>query len=342
MREPMKSNDIALVFQGKWTEQTDANIRAARNVMPEARIILSTFVDEEQKVFSGALDAVVLTPDPGALPAYKFASGSPVNNVNRQIATSRAGLFAADTNYAVKIRTDCTLESSRFADLYKQLRMLDPSRERIIASSLYTTHPKGIEAFQFHVSDWFHFGATEQLRAYWDVPLMTIEDAVWFERRKHSGNSSYFARLYRARFAPEQYLSVMYARKRGYRTPSCIDHASSEITEDYEKFLANEFLICSPSTLGLVFPKYSRLLRSNYQFFNCVWAGDWVEFWRKHSSLQAPFTESTKALGERIIAPSAECRDRAVTAMKKIDSALPLIKRIGLMPVVGKTLALYR
>ncbi|NLA18967.1 hypothetical protein GPU89_20480 [Burkholderia cepacia] len=72
---------------------------------------------------------------------------APLNNVNRLIVSSQAGLALAATPYAVKIRTDCTLDSRAFVDLYERVAICDTASEPLLTSSIYTLHPDGIEGF---------------------------------------------------------------------------------------------------------------------------------------------------------------------------------------------------
>lgn len=318
------------------------NLALTQRAFPGATVVLSTLVSHSDALRNCSADTVVFSNDPGPLPPYKWSRNCSVNNINRQIVTSGAGLARVTTPYAAKIRTDCALQSMAWCNLYDRLQAIDPSRERIIVNSFYTLHPLGIEAFPFHVSDWCQFGRTDTLREYWDVTPLALEDAVWFESRPHTRKSSYFAKLYKARFAPEQYVSIAYARKRGYRIPRFIDDNGSVLVAEYERFLAMEFAVCQPQALGLVFNKYAHLSSSDYQFFNCVSGRDWVALCEKHLLPTVPPDEIANLFGESVPALDERTRHRAVKFVRAIDALLPLIKWGGLMPIVGQALALYR
>lgn len=325
----MRNDEITLLFQGPWTSDSAANIAATKRSFPGARVILSTWQTDAGQVPPGLADEIVYSADPGALPPYKFGGDAPVNNINRQIRSASAGLARVNTPYVAKLRTDCALASRAVVDTY----CTHGAPGRIVVSSFYTLHPEGIEAFQFHVSDWFQFGGTEQVRHYWQVHLMPTEEAQWFERRPHAAASHYFARLYRSRFAPEQYVSVAYARSKGYRVPDSIDDRTADVVAACKDFLAREFVVDSPDALGLVFAKYARLPASHYQFFNCVGSADWWALQAVHGL--PPLT------GNARMGPVRH-RARAVSLMRRIDTALPWIKKVGAMPLVGKCLAFYR
>lgn len=328
----MQNESITLLFQGPWEESSAANIAATRRLFPGARVVVSAWDTDAHTIPAGTADECVFSSDPGPLPPYKFDAGAPANNVNRQIVSAKAGLARVRTAYVAKIRTDCLLNSRAVLDTYAA----QGAPEKIVVSSFYTLHPEGIEAFQFHVSDWFQFGRTDQVRQYWAVSPMDVDDARWFEQNAHAPASHYFARRYRARFAPEQYVSVAYARRKGYAVPTSIDDCAPAIVAAYERFLANEFVVDSPEALGLVFVKYAHLQASNYQFFNCVGRADWQDLQARY----APSVTSPGALPRR--ERRTRQRARAVSFMRKIDAALPWIKKTGCMPLVGKCLAFYR
>lgn len=315
----MRDSAITLVFQGPWHPAYAANIAASRRAFPGARLVLSTWEDARGAVPAGLADELVFSPDPGALPPYKFGRGQPANNVNRQIASTRAGLARVATPFAAKLRTDCALRSRAALDAYQAWG----EGRRLVVGSFYTLHPEGLEGFPYHVSDWFQFGRTEQLRDYWNVEPMTQDEARWFELQPHAAGSHYFARRYRSRLAPEQYVAAAYARRRGYPVPCAIDDRYAGLAEAYARFLARETVVQEPQLLGLSCPKYARLASSHYQFFNCVSGADW------------------RALREgRFGAPGR--RARAVALVRRFDAALPWMNKAGCMPLLGKCLSLYR
>lgn len=333
----MRNEAITLLFQGPWTHDSTANIALTKRVFPGARVILSTWAADADAVPAGLVDELVVSGDPGALPPYQFGRHAPANNVNRQILSTCAGLARVATPYVAKIRTDCALGSRAVVDAYRRANPAGRAGGRIVVSSFYTLHPEGIEAFQFHVSDWFQFGRTQQVRQYWDVAPMTMEEAIWFERHPHASGSHYFARRYRARFAPEQHVAVAYARRKGYRVPGSIDEAGADLVAAYERFLVEDFVVDVPARLGVECKKYARLPASHYQFFNCVGGADWQALQDKHAQLP-PLRHSSGA----VCAPAARNRAQAVSLIRKIDTALPWIKKAGCMPLVGKCLAFYR
>ncbi|MBJ9753718.1 WavE lipopolysaccharide synthesis family protein [Burkholderia cepacia] len=330
-------NQITIVFQGPWNDRLRENVARARECFPDAPIVVGSSdvrMHEAFAVTDGVILAVV--PDPGPLPAYMRDKHAPLNNVNRLIVSSQAGLALAATPYAVKIRTDCTLDSRAFVDLYERVAICDTASEPLLTSSIYTLHPDGIEGFPFHISDWFFFGPSEVLRKYFDVPLMTEQDAVWYDIFPHDSSSNYFARRYRSRFSPEQYVAVQNAHKDGYVAPRFLDDGRPEVVESYRSYLATRLIVCDVLRFGLVFDKYRRVPLSHYQFFNCVWGSDW------RCMLESSRSAALVDVDLGLSGPTPGHRRKAVSVIRRIDHILGVVKKCGLMPLLGDALGIFR
>jgi hypothetical protein len=277
----MKTTDITLVFQGTFkpyvTRDHDdfaRNIRRTRKVLPGARIILSTWTGVELP--SGLdVDAVIENEDPGGLAPLKLDDGK-ANNINRQLASTRAGLAAVDTPYAAKLRTDCFLEHAGFLDYHHEQRSLDGGRERLLASSFFTLDPSMFERLPYHLSDWFQFGPTQLLRDYWAAPPMSAKDARQYETQAHAPGSTVFERKFRARYAVEQHICMHFAQARGYTCPRFLNDVSEAVLADYRRFLAHETMLLDPWQIGMRFEKYAWVGASPFQRLNNLMHLDWL------------------------------------------------------------------
>ena len=80
-------------------------------------------------------------------------------SVNLQILTTKSGLEITKTNYAVKIRSDCFF-------IIISILFIPHSffRDNKILAINYSIAPKYIFKYSPHVSDWFFFGKTKDLR----------------------------------------------------------------------------------------------------------------------------------------------------------------------------------
>ncbi|TCW78830.1 hypothetical protein C5O80_31605 [Burkholderia sp. SRS-46] len=329
------NDDITLVFQGPRHASLRENVERAREVLPGAALVIGSTDPLIKGVVEGV--QVALVQDPGELPAYRRGRNKPANNVNRQIVSSRAGLAQVKTRYAVKIRTDCSIQERGFIDLYERIARESGNSTRLLASSIYTLHPEGIEALPFHVSDWFFFGETSALSEYFDVPLMSKQDASWYATESHDIGTNHFARRYRSRWSPEQYIAIENARKAGYVVPTHLGDTCVEVIDSYVRFLVEKFVICDLSEFGFVFEKYQRAAGSNFQFFNCVWGSDWRSFAanEKNSVIATEPAFSDKG-------PTSDQRRAAVSLIRQLDRALGLMKTCGLMPLIGDVLGIVR
>ncbi|MFM0276970.1 WavE lipopolysaccharide synthesis family protein [Paraburkholderia sediminicola] len=280
----IKTSDITIVFQGNVTPFTTANgdsflhfANVTRATLPNAKIILSTW--EGAEVPRGApIDQIVRSKDPGSLPGVKFDDKP--SNLNRQIVSTLAGLEQVKTRYAIKLRTDCSLEHAGFLDAYKTYAMADPqSEDRIATSAFFTLDPTIFEHMPFHVSDWFHFSTTKQLLKYWSAPNMSVKDASHYETHKFAKHSSYLDKKFRARLAVEQYLGATYARQFGYSVPQFHNDTPKHILDAHNDFVARHLLVLDPWQAGLCFPKYFWAYESNMQWMNCIMFLDWYRMY---------------------------------------------------------------
>jgi len=275
MASTINSDQITVVIQGNIRPETVDVAASVRRVLPGAAVVLSTFEQEADKAAGIAVDRLVLSTDPGPMPGYTRSKVAGPNNINRQIVSTQVGFAVVTTPFALKLRSDAILVNDNFIALFEGVHRASP-KPRIVASSFFTRHPCGISGYTYHVSDWFHFGHTDHLKDLWSAKLMSVHDATWFDNRRHEWTSTPSARRFRGRFTPEQHICVQYAKRHGYVTPDYFNHRHPAIVEDAKRFLANEFIIDTPSQLGFVLPKYQHVEKSAYQRMDCVFYRDWL------------------------------------------------------------------
>lgn len=290
----MDSSLITVLFQGNVTSyqgsQIDSfiqNVNRTRFVLPQAEFILSTWDGITLPRFLD-IDRIVYSKDPGGLPGIKLDDNK-ANNINRQIVTTANGLTAVKTPYVLKLRTDCFLDHAGFIEIYEKFVKMINKRQYspIVACSFFTIDPKVYEHMPFHISDWVQFGRTETIQKYWDVPLMTLEDATYYERNNHRKFSGYFDKKFRTRLAVEQHVATHYASKLGYQVPKFHNDTSSGVMEDHYRFLAEQLIVLDPWQLGLDFPKYYWAYNSRFAAMNCIMYADWYANFAKNWSLAA-------------------------------------------------------
>lgn len=332
---PIHSQDITVIFQGPVLQGPDGTadlIRRTQRVLPHSRYVVSTWNTSDVSALE--VDRILMSGDPGGLPGIKRRDGADaLNNVNRQIVSTRQGLREADTRYAIKIRTDCSLDDASFVRVYE--RFLEASGQpRIVASSLFTIDPSMFEQLPYHVSDWFQFGETAALQTYWSGPFMSEQDALFYEAHPHAPHSTFMDRRFRSRLAVEQFMAVHYAARCGYPIPSFHNDLRPEVVEGYRRCLAEQFLILDPWDLGLRFSKYDWAYRSSFQRLNCLLFMDWYQLYVERGGRPIAVPQPNLVQARR--------RQKQVARLlgRWLDKAGPFLLRPGLKQIVNQLLAI--
>lgn len=251
----IKSEWISIVVQGQVTkDMLPECISLLRQSFPESEIILSTWNGSDVSEIKN-VDKFIFSPDPGALCADEVAGT--LNNVNRQIVSTRAGVDAATRPYILKTRTDILVHNADFLSYFGKYDAVLSNyfRNRLLICNYYTRNPRIINTC-FHPSDWIVFGRTEDVSTYYEnVPLMSVEDGLWFHR--HTKTSTFFTN-YVCRFTPEQHIFLGFLRK--YNNPECdcyYDY-SPRLVAETERAFADCFVILDyQKQLDIDFTKYN-------------------------------------------------------------------------------------
>ena len=327
--------DVTIVFQGPVVAGpagTASQILRTRQALPSARYVLSTWTGSDCRGIE--VDQLVLSDDPGGLPGIKRRDGlKELNNVNRQLRSTERGLAAADSPYAIKIRTDCALEHAGILREFN--RWSTRYTDRILVSSLFTVDPEMFEQMAYHVSDWVQFGATQSLRTYWSAPFMNERDATYYERVPYAVHSTFMDRRFRCRLAVEQYVACRYAERLGYPIPHFHNDVRPEVMAGHRRFLAERTAVLDPWQIGLHFPKYEWAYRSAFQRLNCLLFEDWHQLFVEQGGT---------ASADRSAEPAARSRRRRKRVARALsqwaDAAGPLLLRPGCKRIVNQLLSL--
>ncbi|MDR0467824.1 MAG: WavE lipopolysaccharide synthesis family protein, partial [Campylobacteraceae bacterium] len=147
--------EISIVVQGAVNEQTPECLKSIREYLPDAEIVLSTYIGSDINGLD--YDKVVLVEDPGF---YLFDNnpkhiGVRKNNVSRQIQTTLAGLKTATRKYAFKLRSDFAMTGYGFLDYFDKFPKSDPDykvfKHKILSSVFFARNP--YKHHPFHPSD---------------------------------------------------------------------------------------------------------------------------------------------------------------------------------------------
>lgn len=252
------SADISAVVQGPVSPVTVELVHTLRRLMPHAEIVLSC---EADALVNPALplDTIVRSPDPGPVPMGP--ENVRATNVNRQLASTKAGLLASTRPFALKLRSDLTLTSLGFLDWWGMYRArhgdLRVVEERVLLPTVYSRNPRRLYPhWTFHPSDWMAFGLTQDVQRLWS--------AEPYDRERVTAEHG------RA-LAPEQHLWLGALAQAGHR-PALQDVAASELS------IANNLVLLDPTVLGIRFTKYPVApndLVSLYTF------GEWHALYRR-------------------------------------------------------------
>ena len=158
---------IAILVQGPVIKRGNFTYKAIsyyKRLYPKSRIILSTWISENDEVLSMFRDLgieIVLSKEvinPGHM------------NINRQIISTRAGLeICNNVEYVLKTRTDVILRSPSFLEFlfafYKEQCSLG-RRGRIVITSFNTYFFR-----PYSFNDQLQFGSVVDLNKFWSCPL---------------------------------------------------------------------------------------------------------------------------------------------------------------------------
>ncbi len=262
-------NDISIIVQGAVSTVTREVLESIKAVFPCGEIILSTWENTETRGL--VFDKLVLSKDPGEQIADE--QSLTLNNVNRQIVSTSAGIKLASKHFALKTRTDILIRSSDFLKFFGKFDNLKSFifKNRILICNYYTRNPR-IMGLCFHPSDWVMFGNTEDLSIYYEnLPLQNIEEANWFSN--HSKSRTLFTN-YLSRFTPEQYIFIEFIKKFQpvnvmcyYDVNKVLIHLTEEmfakcfVVLDYTKQLKIKFLKYNPNRY---FEKFSLISHKHW------------------------------------------------------------------------------
>lgn len=250
----IESKDISVVVQGGINEYTKDALNSIREFLPDSKIILSTWKNSD--ILGLHYDYIIFSDDPGGIVIDDF-SGT-VNNINRQIRSTKAGLGLVKSKYCFKFRTDLILNNSEFLKYFDCFDVKNPSlhfKNRVLICNYYTRNPRVIP-LPFHISDWIMFGNTEDIMLYFDLEEESKEELRWFKIHKKTQNGFYTNLL--TRYVPEQYLCINFANKfYNFNCDSFYD-ANIENIHITEEILAMDFVVLDYKTqFNISFNKYN-------------------------------------------------------------------------------------
>lgn len=248
------TKDISVIVQGAVDKSvTPKSLASIRKYLPGTEIILSTW--EGTDVSKLDYDVVILSKDPGGK-----KDGLKIDNANRQITSTQAGLYRANKLYSLKIRSDLELKNNSFLSFWNIYPYRNSEyvffKHRVIVSELFCKRcldEKSLIPTPFHLSDWFQFGFAEDIRKIWNVPLIDYNkywECADIENLKIKG--TWDSNIY----SPESYIFYKCLKKyfKNLQYSCTSDYNCDNIVFSERIFISN-LIIKSPQKLGFIINK---------------------------------------------------------------------------------------
>ena len=142
------SSDISVIVQGNINKAyTKICLQQIRKILPKAQIILSTWKNSEIEDLE--YDVLILNEDPGAS-VINFKNNT-LNNVNRQLLSTKAALRKTNRKFILKTRTDIYYNDFSFLKLYEQYdyECFNILSHPLLIVNFYTRNPR-VLSIPFH------------------------------------------------------------------------------------------------------------------------------------------------------------------------------------------------
>lgn len=169
------TKDISVVLQGAIDNYyTPMAINSIRRYLSGAKIILSTW--NEQKIESLDVDEIIINEDPGA-PSFEKVNGAKhCDNRNRLLVSTQGGIRNVSTMYTLKMRSDCILMGDgvvkNFDKYPRKTGEMNIFKKKLVVgeqcSITKLIFGKVERPYLFHISDWFCFGLTEDVKTFFE------------------------------------------------------------------------------------------------------------------------------------------------------------------------------
>lgn len=260
------SKDISVVVQGAIDKkETPKCLKSIREYLPNAEIIISTWEGEDLTLLD--FDRVVFSDDPGAPILCEHNGRKIYNNMNRQLLSTQAGLREVNRKYTLKLRSDLIIANTGFVDYFERFQRRTGGyrlfKQKIVTATLFTKHSmwnqkNSMGLTPFHISDWYFFGLTQDVRTYLaDTPLAEEPKfSYYFSMRQNVSKSSPYGEI-EFKFAPEQYFAYeCFARNFDNICMEDAADVSNELMDVFEEFLVNNFIVLEFKQSGIYLNKY--------------------------------------------------------------------------------------
>lgn len=321
---------ISIVIAGPAYFEFDIiySVSELRQVFKNPEIILASndaFLIQKAKK-TNYFDTIIDVPNAGELPSLKFTN-HPIgnNNINKLIETSKRGINAASNDIVLKLRTDQILLSNEILTIWERIAPISQitKKKKIITSSVFSINPRYSERMPYHIGDMLQFGHKEDLLKYYSAPEYPFLYSIWYENHKHETYSNKNEKMFRSKYAVEQWLALHYIFGSEDKFPIKFHNDfSDEIITDFENTFIDYFVIAHPDDIGLRASKF--INAASYYNTQC---------YSTYESLQ--LLEKKYALGNQL---SKHYQPKGIN--KKYYKYLSVILNLGLIQFLIKAMPL--
>lgn len=298
----IESKDISIVVQGPILSQSKFGItqkttqvicERLKKLFPESELILSTW--EGESAAGIPYDLALFNSDPGAS-WFDYYNHDNLNNCNRLIISTLAGVKAATRKYVLKVRSDLYLVNKKFLKYFSLYPAYNEEykfvKSRIISFSMWSIQGHKTPVFTmhkpFHISDWAYFGYKEDLINLYDVPL--IEEpkfSQWFLDKFKPFHDVAPHVLWK--MPPEQHITSSFFKK---FTHIDFEHTADTDNKNIErssKLIMNNFLVLDQTQFFFISLKHIcfQFSQENHEWFihYGTWLNDYYKFILNHTFL---------------------------------------------------------
>ena len=263
--QQLHNREISFCIQGpvakgkSGNNQTEALVQSIDRLFPGSPVILATWKGSDLN-WATRLDNVKVLEldDPGSGPRT-FRANEP-NNINRQLRSSRIALASADTEFAVKVRSDLIFESNRLLKILSKLpgtpaAPLSFFRKYIVVLDRLTIDPDGPLKVPMHPSDYFQAGLLADLRLFWDTSEISLEDESYFLSGRNSETDKSGNHIPRHR--AEAYFWKEVVRRHTGQDLSSLETQERDLVISTKSTFIHNLLPMNKMSLGLQSQKYN-------------------------------------------------------------------------------------
>lgn len=244
--------EVTVVVQGAVDPVCAAKcLSSVRKYLPGAEIVLSTWEGTNTSMLD--YDEVVLNTDPGPSDLVRLYPFEHVNNINRQIVSTREGIRRASRKYVLKLRSDMLVKGQGFLkyyDVFGATVTKDAVFEKRILLNAKTS------LFQIGaIGDWWQFGLRKDMLLLWDIPLYPDRRGEEYFLKPENAFKKPYGNETTCRFFPEIWIAYQCCRKFArVELEHGFDRASAQ-WGSMIRFLENNFLTIEPDFSDIVLPE---------------------------------------------------------------------------------------